>query len=105
MSDDKWRINLIGADGGAIIQRFDVPDILKQDEIRWSPDDRSLYFIGTTGSVGNVWNLSLDNAAAKPVTNFKSHYLEDFAFSPDGTKLAVSRSLQLSDVVLIERAE
>lgn len=41
----------------------------------------------------------------KPVTNFKSNYLEDFAWSPDGTKLAVSRSLQVRDVVLIEKVE
>jgi DNA-binding winged helix-turn-helix (wHTH) protein/Tol biopolymer transport system component len=105
MLDGKWHINLMSADGGRILQRFDISDILKQDEIRWSADDRSLYFIGTTGSVGNVWNLSFDGGTTKPVTSFRSHYLEDFAFSPDGTKLAVSRALQLSDVVLIEPTE
>ena len=105
MVDSKWRIGIISSTGGAILQRLDVPASLKENEIRWSPDDRSLFYISTIGNVGNVWTLPLDGTETKPVTNFKSHYLEDFSWSPDGTKLAVSRSLQVSDVVLIEKAE
>ncbi len=105
MVDSKWRIGIISSEGGSILQRLDVPASLKESEISWSPDDRSLFYISTIGNVGNIWNLPLDGTETKPVTNFKSNYLEDFAWSPDGTKLAVSRSLQVSDVVLIEKVE
>ncbi len=105
MVDRKWRIGIISSTGGAILQRLDVPEALKENEIRWSPDDRSLFYISTIGNVGNVWSLPLDGSETKPVTNFKSNYLEDFAWSPDGTKLAVSRSSTVSDAVLIERVE
>ncbi|MGI8885045.1 MAG: TolB family protein [Pyrinomonadaceae bacterium] len=105
MDDKKWRIGIISSDGGSILQRLDVPASLKENEIRWSPDDRSLFYIGADGSVGNVWNLLLDGGETKQITNFKTHYLEDFAWSPDGKTLAVSRSLTVSDAVLIERAE
>ena len=101
MVDSKWRIGIISSEGGAILQRLDVPVSLKENEIRWSPDDRSLFYISADGNVGNVWNLPLDGTQTKPVTNFKSHYLEDFTWSSDGRQLAVSRSLQVSDVVLI----
>ena len=105
MVDNKWRIGIIPSEGGAILQRLDVPASLKENEIRWSPDDRSLFYISASGNVGNVWTLPLDGTETKPVTNFKSQYLEDFAWSADGKHLAVSRSLQVSDVVLIEKAE
>lgn len=105
MFENKWRIGIIPSDGGAILQRLNVPAPLRENVIRWSPDNRSLFFIASIGSVGNVWNLPLDGGEMKPVTNFKTHYLEDFAFSADGIKLAVSRNIQLSDAVLIERAE
>ena len=101
MVDSKWRIGIISSEGGSILQRLDVPVSLKENEIRWSPDDRSLFYISADGNVGNVWNLPLDGTQTKPVTNFKSNYLEDFAWSPDGRQLAVSRSLQVSDVILI----
>lgn len=101
MVDGKWRIGIISSTGGAILQRLDVPVSLKENEIRWSPDDRSLFYIGADGNIGNVWNLPLDGTETKPVTNFKSNYLEDFAWSLDSTKLAVVRSSSVSDVVLI----
>ena len=105
MVDSKWRIGIISSTGGAILQRLDVPITLKGNEIRWSPDDRSLFYVGAVGNVDNVWKLSLDGTETKQITNFKSNYLEDFSWSPDSTKLAVSRSLTVSDVVLIERTD
>lgn len=105
MLEGKWRFGFVSANGGDVLQRLDVPEVLKENEIRWSPDDHSLFFIGASGSVGNIWSLPLDGGKPQPVTNFKSYYLEDFAWSPDSTKLAVARSSIISDVVLIERAD
>ena len=105
MVDGKWRIGIISLAGGSILQQLDVPASLKESEIRWSPDDRSLFYIGAVGNVGNVWNLPLDGSETKSVTNFKSNYLTDFAWSPDGKQLAVSHSTNLSDVILIEKSE
>lgn len=105
MVEGKWRIGIISSEGGSILQQLDVPESLRESEIRWSPDDRSLFYIGTTGNVGNIWTLPLDGGETKPITNFKSNYLEDFGFSPDGTKLAVLHSLHLRDLVLIEKSE
>jgi len=101
MSDDKWRFGIISSHGGTMLQRLDVPANLKESVIRWSPDDQSLFYIGTIGNTGNIRSLPLDGSGSKPLTNFNSHSIENFAFSPDQKRLAVARSPTFSDVVLI----
>jgi len=105
MFNDKWHIGFIPSTGGQISNRLAVPPVLKGNKINWAKDNRSLFFIGASGNAGNIWSLPIDNGQPKQITNFKSHYLEDFAWSADKTKIAVSRSNYLSDVVLIESAE
>jgi Tol biopolymer transport system component len=102
MKDDKWQICLIGADGGAISNRIDVPPIQRENTIRWSPDNRNLQFIGVNGNVGNIWSLPLDGSPPKQETNFDSHWLDDFLPSPDKKKFALARRLSVSDMILIK---
>ncbi len=101
MADDKWRFGIISFEGDLMLQSLDVPANLKENSTAWSPDDRSLLYIGTVGNVGNIWSLPLDGSAVKAVTNFKSNLIDDFSLSPDGKRLAVARSLTQSDVVMI----
>jgi len=101
MADGKWRLGIISSDGGPMLKRLDVPPSLEESTTHWSPDDRSIFYIGTVGSVGNIWALPLDGSNPKPVTNFKSHSIDNFSLSPDGKHIAVSRMLRTSDVVLI----
>jgi Tol biopolymer transport system component/DNA-binding winged helix-turn-helix (wHTH) protein len=102
MNKGKWNIGIVSSDGGPMLQRLDVPPRHSKRVVYWSEDDRWLYYISTVGDVGNVWALPLDGGEPKPVTNFTTHSVEDFAWSPDGKRLAVARSTRLSDVVLIE---
>ena len=101
MADDKWRLGIISPDGGAPLQSLDVPANLKENVVRWSPDNQSLFYISTVGSVGNIRSLPLDGSQTQPLTHFKSHSIDSFAFSPDNKRLAVASSLTVSDVVLI----
>jgi Tol biopolymer transport system component len=100
MADGKWRFGVISSADGSILQSLDVPATLKESVVRWSPDDQSLFYISSVGNVGNIWSLAI-NSGTKPLTNFKSHAIDNFAFSPDNKKLAVVRSLTVSDVVVI----
>ena len=103
MSNSKWYIGVVSSSGGPTLQRLEDPATHYSGWVMdWSKDDRSLFYISTIGGVGNVWSLPLGGGEPKPVTYFKSHSLEDFAWSPDGTRLAVARATRLSDVVLIE---
>lgn len=101
MDKDKWRIGIIDSAGGPVLQRVDVPITANESPVRWSPDGRSLFLISTVGNVGNIRSLPLDGSEPQSMTNFKSHILESFSWSPDGKRLAVARGLSVSDVVLL----
>lgn len=101
MDEVKWRIGVIPAGGGGMLQSLDVPVSVTERVLRWSPDDDALYYISTIGDVGNVWSLPLDGAPPRPVTTFTSHVLEDFTFSPDRKQLALTRGTTRRDVVLL----
>jgi TolB protein len=101
MADNKWRFGIISPEGGPMLGRLDVPAALKEYSTHWSPDDRSLLYIGTVGNAGNVWSLPLDGSTPKPITNFDSQLIDNFSLSPDGKHIAVSRTSSTSDAVLI----
>jgi Tol biopolymer transport system component len=66
------------------------------------PDGRALAFAGVRNNVPNVWALPLDGAPPRQLTNFTSDFIRNYAFSPDGRQLAVSRGLEINDIVLIK---
>jgi hypothetical protein len=49
-----------------------------------------------------VWSQALAGGAPEQVTHFGSGLIFGFAWSPDGSRLAVSRGTIASEVVLIE---
>ena len=102
MNKGKWNIGIISSAGGPVLQRLDVPASQSGHVMCWSNDDRSIFYVSTTGDVGNLWELPLDGSPPKAVTDFKSHSLDDFEWSRDGKRLAVARGTRLSDVILIE---
>ncbi len=105
MSDGRWRIGIIPADGGKILQSLDVPGSVAERVMRWSPDGEAMYYVSTVGDVGNIWSLPLDGTPPQPMTNFKSHRLEDFTLSPDGERFAITRGTESRDVVLLNNVK
>jgi serine/threonine protein kinase/Tol biopolymer transport system component len=68
-------------------------------QIRWTPDGRGLAFV--IGS--NVWVQPIDGTPAHQLTRFADDYgIVDFAWSRDGKRLAVSRSMTTNDIVLFK---
>ncbi len=100
------RIALVSFDGGEIIKAFDVklesnPPSDKQN-LQWTRDGRGIYFIALNDGVSNIWRQPIDGGQPEQVTNFTTGRIFNFAFSPDGSQLALSRGTLNSDVVLIE---
>lgn len=87
---DLWRVL---HDGGGRVQLTHTPD---KDEWRpsWSPDGGSLAFLSDRGEEDaktQVWVMPAQGGEARRLTDFPGG-VTDYAWSPDGTRLAVIAS-------------
>ena len=96
-----WRYAIIPIDGGKPIKVFDLPGSAEED-IRWSPDGRSVTYVITQGGVSNIWSYPLNGSQPKQLTDFKTDHIYNFKWSPDGKNLVLARGTTTSDVVLIK---
>lgn len=98
--DGKYVLRLfdIEGEGARLFKTIELP---AYGEVRWFPDGQSVVFCKTLGRVSNLWQLPIDGGQAKQLTNFLSEQITDFAFSPDGTQIAIARGPTISDAVLI----
>ena len=75
--------------------------------ISFTPDGRSLAFIGKRDNGANLWTIPADgNGEPKPLTDFKTETIFFwFAWSADGKRLALIRGTGATDVVLLSEAK
>ncbi len=73
-----------------------------QGAVRFSPDGKAIVYSVRTADVDNLWMQPLNGSPGRQITNLSSEHIGDnFAWSPDGSKLALIRGHVDSDVVLI----
>lgn len=58
-------------------------------------------YIRTRDGISNIYRQPLDGGPPKPVTDFNSERIFQFAWSPDGKNVVCARGVETSDVVLI----
>lgn len=68
---------------------------------RFSPDNKNLTYINQQG-VDNLYNVPLDGSTPKPLTNFTSGHILNFAWTKDGKKLYIVRGIINNEVVLLK---
>jgi eukaryotic-like serine/threonine-protein kinase len=69
--------------------------------VRFSGDGKSVVYPVREKGVDNLWQQPLDSSPGKYLTSFKSEHIWDFHWSWDGSKLAMVRGHDDSDVVLM----
>jgi serine/threonine protein kinase len=72
--------------------------------LRMTPDGKAVAYAITEKGVDNIWVQPLDGSAGHQITNFTSDHIDDFHWSPDGKTLAVERTQQADDVVLLRNS-
>jgi eukaryotic-like serine/threonine-protein kinase len=73
--------------------------------IRFMHGGKAVAYPFRENNVGNLWFQPLDGSPGKQITNFKSEFIGDFQMSFDGSKLALIRGRDDSDVVLLRDSE
>ncbi|HKW25545.1 MAG TPA: protein kinase [Terriglobales bacterium] len=75
------------------------------NNVSFTPDGKAVAYIIRDNGVDNVFEQPLDGSPGHPITNFTSENIVAFRWSPDGKTLAVARSQNTSDVVLLQTAK
>jgi serine/threonine protein kinase/Tol biopolymer transport system component len=104
----KYQIEVTQVQGGRLVKKFELPPTFNSwpgGTMRWSRDGLALHFIDTRHNVSNIWSQPLAGGPPKQVTDFKSDYLFQFDWSPDGKYLAVARYTVSSDVLLMSNVK
>jgi serine/threonine protein kinase/Tol biopolymer transport system component len=71
------------------------------EELSFAPDGKGVVYVVREKGVDNLWLQPLDGKPARQLTHFKSDRNFRFAFSPDGTKIAMECGAAESDAVLL----
>ena len=97
-------LTLLSLDSNQIVKtlQFEQP---RSGTIRFSWDGKAIVYPFRHGGVDDLWLQPLDGSAGKQISDFKSEHINDFHWSPDGSKVGVIRGHTDSDVVLIRDAQ
>ena len=103
------RILIFPAEGGEPVRSLDPPPDANEplfgapdQPLGWAPDGRALDFVLTRDGASNIWRLSLDGGKPRQLTHWKSDWILQFAWAPDGRQLAATRVTGTFDLVLIQ---
>jgi serine/threonine protein kinase len=69
--------------------------------LSFSPDGKAVIYTVRERGVDNLWAQPLDGSARHALTHFTAEKIAQFAFSPDGSKIAIERGHFESDAVLL----
>ena len=104
-SDAKGRLALVSVDSPKTVKLLDQQRPVEQQTVHFTRDGKAVVYPFDDQGAQNLWRQPLDGSPGQQITNFKSEYIAAFQWSFDGSKLAVVRFHEDSDVVLLEETK
>lgn len=102
VSGDWEKILILSADDGRIEKTFETrKNPVLNVGSRWTPDGEAVAYVVFYKHVENIYLQAIDGKASKPLTDFTSGDIYNFAFSADGTRLYTARGYTICNAVLI----
>jgi serine/threonine protein kinase len=80
----------------------DIDQRALPEGLAFAPDGKAVVYVVREKGVDNLWSQPLDGSASKRLTHFPKEKIIRFAFSPDGSQLAIERGEKEADVVLLK---
>ena len=94
-------IRIVPLDGG---DPRPIPGMPQQARgLRYGPDGRSITYLTAREGATELWSLPLKGGEPRRLARFDGKEIADFAWSPDGRRLAVVEEVRSGDVVLLRR--
>lgn len=75
------------------------------NQIVWAPDSKSLTLLTSRSGLPNLWSQPIDGSPAKPITDFKTGLIFNFAWTADGKSILLARGSINNDLILIRDPE
>ncbi len=97
----KVQVKIVPLEGNAPAR---ILDFARQN-LAWTPDGKALAYLDTRNGVTNLWEQRIEGGAPQQLTYFTSDQIFSFAWSRDGSRLALSRGTRRSDVILLSRTK
>ncbi len=98
--DHKLVLNMFDI-AGKKLSYHDI-DMRASDPISFSPDGKSIVYTVRENGVDNLWEQGLSGGSSyRQLTHFTSERIARFAFSADGSQIAIERAHTESDAVLL----
>ena len=99
VGNEEFELRVVPIDGGEPVYRMEWND---KSWRQWPPDGNDMSYVVRENGVDNVWAQPLDEGPPHQLAYFDSGEIDsNWRYSPDGTRLIVSRGQSTRDVMLI----
>jgi Tol biopolymer transport system component/phage shock protein PspC (stress-responsive transcriptional regulator) len=93
---------VLPSSGGPALFSTDIPSTLdSMGVVGWTADGRGFAAVDDRSGFPNLWSFPFDHSPAKQLTHLGQSQIHNFAWSPDGKRIALSRGSFEQNVVLI----
>lgn len=99
----RWGIGISSIEDGQRVKRFDFAPTVVERLVKWTRDGKGIAFLNSPNGIPNIWIQPVDGGPPEPLTNFPSDSISAFNWSADGSRLAVIRGVETSDVLVLNR--
>ncbi len=104
-TDKRRKLALISFADGQVIKLFDLKNMPRNNQLRWTPDSQTITFIGIINGVGNIWKQPIKGGTAQQITKYTDDLIYRFGWSTDGNQLALERGMTVNDIILIQNSK